>query len=100
MEERVTIATNTNNPNPHQEIVQVQQPQPAFRPGTYVVQVPKDQIIYRVPPPENALIADRHQGNNNRRCCSRPWSWLLSLAILVLVLVIIALVVYMYLIKR
>ncbi|KAI3757377.1 hypothetical protein L6452_04914 [Arctium lappa] len=31
-----------------------------IRPGTYVVQVPKDRI-YRTPPPENALIAERHR---------------------------------------
>ncbi|XWS21527.1 hypothetical protein CRYUN_Cryun30bG0061800 [Craigia yunnanensis] len=106
MEERVTLPTYINNPNSHQEIAQVQvnQAKPAFRPGTYVVQVPKDQI-YRVPPPENELIAryrNTHQGNNidNRRCCSRPWTWLLALVILVLVLAIIAGIVYMYIIKR
>ncbi|EXB93688.1 hypothetical protein L484_003960 [Morus notabilis] len=31
---------------------------PPRRPETYVIQIPKDQI-YRVPPPENALIAER-----------------------------------------
>ncbi|XVE60470.1 hypothetical protein DITRI_Ditri05aG0131300 [Diplodiscus trichospermus] len=109
MEERVTSPTCTNNPNPnpHPEIVQFQgqQREPVFRPGTYVVQVPKD-LIYRVPPPENALIAERHrnthQGNNNdnRWCCSRLWTWLLVIVIIVLLLGIIAGIVYIYLIKR
>ncbi|KAJ1406833.1 Late embryogenesis abundant protein [Sesbania bispinosa] len=42
-------------------------------PGTYVVQVPKDQI-YRVPPPENARIAENYRKTpqretNRTRCC-------------------------------
>ncbi|XP_058761506.1 NDR1/HIN1-like protein 13 [Vicia villosa] len=41
--------------------------------GTYVVQVPKDQI-YRIPPPENARIAELHRKpptkeTNRTRCC-------------------------------
>ncbi|KAK9270726.1 hypothetical protein L1049_026309 [Liquidambar formosana] len=35
-------------------------PERTSRAGTYVVQVPKDQI-YRVPPPEHALIAERRR---------------------------------------
>ncbi|XVF36736.1 hypothetical protein REPUB_Repub19eG0083900 [Reevesia pubescens] len=103
MEERVTLPTDTNNPNPHEEIVQIK-PETAFRPGTYVVQVPKDQI-YRVPPPENALIAERHRSNHqgnkidNRGCCSRRLIWLLSFVILVVVLGLIAWIVFMYFIN-
>lgn len=45
---------------------------PAFHSGTYVVQVPKDQI-YRVPPPENALmVAERTRNQDKQRrssCC-------------------------------
>ncbi|XP_006360305.1 uncharacterized protein At1g08160-like [Solanum tuberosum] len=47
---------------------------PHFSSGTYVVQVPKDQI-YRVPPPENAIIIENHrnkinqQGGSSRSCC-------------------------------
>lgn len=73
------------------------QPSAPFRSGTYVVQVPKNQI-YRVPPPENALIAERHRNpthnNNNKRpcrcgsCCL--CSSVLSLLILVLVVGLIA----------
>ncbi|XP_060171305.1 NDR1/HIN1-like protein 13 [Lycium barbarum] len=49
---------------------------PPFASGTYVVQVPKDQI-YRVPPPENALIVENHRNQNQQGrsshscCCSR-----------------------------
>jgi hypothetical protein len=46
---------------------------PPINPGTYVVRVPKDQI-YRVPPPENARIADQHRSappkkTNDTNCC-------------------------------
>ncbi|KZV28917.1 hypothetical protein F511_13712 [Dorcoceras hygrometricum] len=53
--------------------------QPAIQPATYVVQVPKDQI-YRVPPPEHALmLAERHANQKKQKgsycfscqpCCS------------------------------
>jgi len=43
--------------------------------GIYVVQVPKDQI-YRVPPPENAILAEHHgkpfrsnKKKPHRSCC-------------------------------
>ena len=47
---------------------------PDLDPGTYVVQVPKDQV-YRVPPPENAQIAESHKKSppnkeaKTSRCC-------------------------------
>ncbi|XP_030545194.1 NDR1/HIN1-like protein 13 [Rhodamnia argentea] len=48
-------------------------PEHVFASDTYVVQIPKDQI-YRVPPPENALIVERHRkpaGAKKRSwCCS------------------------------
>ncbi|EEF48481.1 conserved hypothetical protein [Ricinus communis] len=50
----------------------ISQSPPIFESGTYVVQVPKDQI-YRVPPPENALIVERHrnpQQKKRTRYCS------------------------------
>lgn len=41
-------------------------------PGTYVVQIPKDQV-YRVPPPENAhkfkLYTQKKKGRSGCRCC-------------------------------
>ncbi|KAK7282801.1 hypothetical protein RIF29_11867 [Crotalaria pallida] len=45
---------------------------PYVGPGTYVVQVPKDQV-YRVPPPENARIAESYRVSprkgKKRSCC-------------------------------
>ncbi|KAK9272446.1 hypothetical protein L1049_002819 [Liquidambar formosana] len=60
------------------------------RSGTYVVQVPKDQI-YRVPPPENALIAERYRNPATKRsqscCCSR------CLCVFIIILVLLVLTV-------
>ncbi|KAI3460017.1 hypothetical protein Pfo_016680 [Paulownia fortunei] len=46
--------------------------QPTFHSGTYVVQVPKDQI-YRVPPPENAFMLEERNRKQNKQkrssCC-------------------------------
>ncbi|KAG5573292.1 hypothetical protein H5410_063058 [Solanum commersonii] len=39
---------------------------PHFSSRTYVVQVPKDQI-YRVPPPENAIIIENHRNKINQQ---------------------------------
>ncbi|KAK3425879.1 hypothetical protein EUGRSUZ_F02438 [Eucalyptus grandis] len=65
-------------------------PEHAFASDTYVVQIPKDQI-YRVPPPENALIVKRHRKPTEPKkrsfCCSSCCCWLF-LAIIVIVLVV------------
>ena len=63
MEERVPLPppptdAHGNPPDPDHHLLP--DSQNAFGSGTYVVQVPKDQI-YRVPPPENALIAERYR---------------------------------------
>ncbi|CAK9186441.1 unnamed protein product [Ilex paraguariensis] len=58
--------------------------QSVFRSGTYVVQVPKDQI-YRVPPTEHAQLAQqRNAPQQKRRCCN--WCFC-SLFAVVIVLV-------------
>nr|XP_043614612.1 NDR1/HIN1-like protein 13 [Erigeron canadensis] len=59
------------------------------RPGTYVVQVPKDQI-YRTPPPQNALIAEqRSKAPTIRNSSGRVKCVLISIIIFLLVLGII-----------
>lgn len=67
--------------------------------GTYVIQIPKDQI-YRVPPPENAHLFESYsrRGSTRRRrrspCC-RCLAWtLLSLLSLLLLLVVAVAVLY------
>ncbi|CAH2072230.1 unnamed protein product [Thlaspi arvense] len=64
---------------------------PKLSPGTYLVQLPKDQI-YRVPPPENAqryeyLSTQKPNRSSCRRCCCY------TLAALLVLLVLVALVV-------
>ncbi|XP_055826397.1 NDR1/HIN1-like protein 13 [Solanum dulcamara] len=70
---------------------------PHFTSGTYIVQVPKDQI-YRVPRPENALIIENHRnrinqqgGSSRSSCCSRRY--ICVVVTLVVVGIIIGLVI-------
>ncbi|KAK9166887.1 hypothetical protein Scep_002078 [Stephania cephalantha] len=62
---------------------------------TYIVQVPKDQV-YRVPPPENALIAERYRNNpiKSRKTLSSLCKFFIILAISIIVVIIIILVFY------
>ncbi|KAF5746808.1 hypothetical protein HS088_TW06G00983 [Tripterygium wilfordii] len=72
------------NPTSNNQI----QTHPAFQSGTYVVQIPKDQI-YRVPPPENARIVERLRipGKNGKRkkCCSPCCCCSIIVAIVILI---------------
>ncbi|XVE79719.1 hypothetical protein DITRI_Ditri14bG0079700 [Diplodiscus trichospermus] len=68
---------------------------PIPQPGTYVIQIPKDQI-YRVPPPENARryahLSKRKGGRSSRRrCCC---CFLTTILVLLLAVAIAAAVVY------
>ncbi|XP_022755661.1 NDR1/HIN1-like protein 13 [Durio zibethinus] len=68
---------------------------PVPQPGTYVIQVPKDQI-YRVPPPENArryahLSKRKARRSTCRRCC---FCLLISILVQLLAAGIVAAVVY------
>ncbi|OAY37586.1 NDR1/HIN1-like protein 13 [Manihot esculenta] len=59
-------------------------------PGTYVVQIPKDQI-YRLPPPENAKRYKKLSGQKPRRsscCCC--FCWFLGLLVVLILLAGIA----------
>lgn len=58
-------------------------PKPVRTSGTYIVQVPKDQI-YRVPPPENAYLAERYRKpqERRRRCCCCRSSWCFGAVVL------------------
>ncbi|GAV59268.1 LEA_2 domain-containing protein, partial [Cephalotus follicularis] len=77
MEERVPL--NTISPGPDHDDDNLRDlgnpdPEAQILPGTFVVQVPKDQI-YRIPPPENALILERRQNPEKKKrdpyrsCC-------------------------------
>ncbi|XP_075481371.1 NDR1/HIN1-like protein 13 [Primulina tabacum] len=71
-------------------------PPPANDPGTYVVQIPRNQV-YRIPPPENARIVEQHTRNfpqKSRKCgFSRIICWLLLILILLGIVAGIALLV-------
>ncbi|KAI4389206.1 hypothetical protein MLD38_001455 [Melastoma candidum] len=61
---------------------------------TYVVQVPKDQI-YRVPPPENAILAERYKNPATARnngsgycCCGKRFSCVIAVVVIVLIIAI------------
>ncbi|KZV41746.1 hypothetical protein F511_22158 [Dorcoceras hygrometricum] len=58
---------------------------PPNDPGTYVVQIPRNQV-YRIPPPENARIVEQHTRNfpqKTKKCgFTRVFCWLLLILIL------------------
>lgn len=59
---------------------------PVPPPGTYVIQIPKDQV-YRVPPPDNARRYDqytRRKQHRNRCCCC--FCWFIGLIFILIVL--------------
>ena len=63
---------------------------PVPQPGTYIIQVPKDQV-YRVPPPENARRYDQYnRRKNHRSCCCRCLCWLIGLFVILIILLGIA----------
>ncbi|XP_009413864.2 NDR1/HIN1-like protein 13 [Musa acuminata AAA Group] len=77
-------------------------PNPSRRLGTYVVRVPKDQV-YRVPPPENAKLAERYRNQNRSRrrgspCLSRL-RWILGVAFLVLLLIVAVTVIFFVVVR-
>lgn len=84
MEEGVPPAGEVNDEEPPLPLVL--RPSPGRPTATYVVQIPKDQI-YRVPPPENALIVQQYLNPpvKKRRCSGLLWV-LIILLILALVI--------------
>ncbi|KAJ1394334.1 Late embryogenesis abundant protein [Sesbania bispinosa] len=69
------VATNTAPPPPA---------------GTYVIQIPKDQV-YRVPPPENARRYANYTSRKTRRCsCCCCLCWFIGFILILAVLLAIA----------
>ncbi|CAL9064530.1 unnamed protein product [Musa banksii] len=77
-------------------------PNPSRRLGTYVVRVPKDQV-YRVPPPENAKLAERYRNQNRSRRRGSPClsclKWILGVAFLVLLLIVAVTVIFFVVVR-
>ncbi|XP_050379636.1 NDR1/HIN1-like protein 13 [Argentina anserina] len=92
MEERGPPATSADDvkddPAPASE-TQLVPYGPIDRPNeTYVIHFPKDQI-YRVPPPENAIIVEKHRPVTKKKSSVRR-HWCLALLVILLVLFFIA----------
>ncbi|KAE8706968.1 Haloacid dehalogenase-like hydrolase (HAD) superfamily protein [Hibiscus syriacus] len=92
-DERVVAGTRLLSSTPHTTTNLMNLPPPPGHPlATYVVQVPKDQI-YRVPPPENAGIVERHRkaakagGKKSKWNCSTFLIWFLIVFLLLCVIV-------------
>ncbi|KAI4321141.1 hypothetical protein MLD38_034562 [Melastoma candidum] len=92
MEERVPPHPSSSPSSPHRHL------------ETYVIQIPKDQI-YRVPPPENALIVERYRNPSvskaNTRgscfcCCCCGWVCCAVLTVVVILLVGLAVAVDLF----
>ncbi|KAI3984236.1 hypothetical protein MKX01_011190 [Papaver californicum] len=67
--------------------------------GTYVIQIPKDQI-YRIPLPENARRYEKLSRKNTRRnpcCCC--FCWILSIILLLILLTVSAAVAFYFIYK-
>lgn len=62
---------------------------PLLPQGTYVIQIPKDQI-YRIPPPENARKIQKLSNRKPRRSrCCRCFCWTIATAFILLILLAI-----------
>ncbi|GMI81832.1 NDR/HIN1-like 13 [Hibiscus trionum] len=97
MAERVHPADSppTSGEHPMPKVATSSPEKPAPQPGTYVIQIPKDQI-YRVPPPENArryehLSKRKERRNSCRSCCC---CLLITVIVLLLAAAIAAAVIY------
>ncbi|KDP22637.1 hypothetical protein JCGZ_15768 [Jatropha curcas] len=66
------------------------QSRPVFQSGTYIVQIPKDQI-YRIPPPENAEIFERHRKPEQSKRRSSICSWFSCFIIIALIIIAVGL---------
>ncbi|KAK6287515.1 hypothetical protein POUND7_013694 [Theobroma cacao] len=85
---------STNNNDDDDLYLQLARP-PSSLLATYVVQVPKDQI-YRVPPPENALIVESYRqaagpAKNRKRTCFKYLIWIAVVLVVIGVMVGVAL---------
>ncbi|XP_027339423.1 NDR1/HIN1-like protein 13 [Abrus precatorius] len=60
-----------------------------INPGTYIVQVPKDQI-YRVPPPENARIVEQYRNSPSKGKKKTPcWCFVFIIIVLIAIATVI-----------
>lgn len=63
---------------------------PLLPQGTYIIQIPKDQI-YRIPPPENSKKVQKLANRKPRRsCCCRCFCWTIATVFILLILLTIA----------
>ncbi|KAF8087887.1 hypothetical protein N665_0564s0022 [Sinapis alba] len=94
-----TNDTISRSPRSSRFSVDSQRPTRPPPPGTYLIQIPKDQV-YRLPPPENARrYEDLSRRKPNRSACRRCCCYSLA-ALLVLVTLAVALVGIFFLVFR
>uniref|UniRef100_A0A9I9DA66 Uncharacterized protein n=1 Tax=Cucumis melo TaxID=3656 RepID=A0A9I9DA66_CUCME len=99
MADRVHPTVDSPRPSTSSTLSDTTKP-PSPPPGTYVIQLPKDQI-YRVPPPENAHRFQLYTRQNRRRRnpCRSCLFCLLAILILLIILLGITVAVF-YLVVR
>ncbi|XP_024978624.1 NDR1/HIN1-like protein 13 [Cynara cardunculus var. scolymus] len=101
MADRVHPAAHLDHSNTPPATVKqpVSDDKPLLPQGTYVIQIPKDQI-YRIPPPENARRIEKLANQKPRRsCCCRCFCWTIATAFILLILLAISAAIF-YLVFR
>ncbi|KAI3795889.1 hypothetical protein L1987_38549 [Smallanthus sonchifolius] len=77
-------------PPPHAVKPPPSDDKPLLPQGTYIIQIPKDQV-YRIPPPENSHKMKKLANRKPRRsCCFRCVCWTISAAFILLILLSVA----------
>lgn len=92
MEDRVHPAAGLEHTHTPPDAVKqpISDDKPLLQQGTYVIQIPKDQI-YRIPPPENSQKIKKLANRKPRRsCCCRCFCWTIATAFILLILLAIS----------
>ncbi|KAL4578591.1 hypothetical protein LXL04_014716 [Taraxacum kok-saghyz] len=92
MADRVHPAAGVDHSQPPPDAVKppTSDENPLLPQGTYVIQIPKDQV-YRIPPPENSQKIKKLANRKPRRsCCCRCFCWTIATALIVIILLAIA----------
>ncbi|KAL7612230.1 NDR1/HIN1-like protein 13 [Lactuca sativa] len=92
MADRVHPAAASDHSHPLPESVKppISDDKPLLPQGTYVIQIPKDQI-YRIPPPENSQKIKKLANRKPRRsCCCRCLGWTIATVLILIILLAIA----------
>ncbi|KAK9048829.1 hypothetical protein SSX86_032204 [Deinandra increscens subsp. villosa] len=92
MADRLHPAAHSDQSQPPPEPVKphLSDDKPLLPQGTYIIQIPKDQI-YRIPPPENSKKLQKLANRKPKRsCCCRCFCWTIAAAFILLILLSVA----------